>query len=237
MHASDGEDEDNTRTDMAISRKLDLILKKLSDVEDKLEGKIFIIEQRIDNLPTKEDYKALEDKIDDQENRSRRNNIILHNVPEKAEGDDCAGFVQDFIKTHMELETDSNGTDGWEIDRAHRSGPPQQRNNKPRIIFVKFLRYQDRVKVLKAAPKKLKDRAFIPKQGSKTPSRVYISDDVSERIRKQRQTLVVLKKKIKERWPERKVFIPPTVPAILLRENEGGQLVRMLPGDKFPGGD
>lgn len=219
---------------LSDSQKLDFIIKKLNDMEDRLEGKIYDMEKRIDDLPTKKDFKSLEDKIDEHENRMKRNNIILHNVPEKAEGDDCAGFVKGFIMNHMGLKADSIEMDKWEIERAHRSptGPPQQNRTTPRLIFVKFLRYQDRVLVLKAAPRKLKDNPFTP-TGSKTTSRIYISDDVSEPVRKQRKKLVVLKKKIKEMWPDRKVFIPPTVPAILLRENGSGKLVRMLPDDKL----
>ena len=69
---------------LSDSQKLDLIIKKLSDMEDRLEGKIYDMEKRIDDLPTKKDFTSLEDKIDEHENRMKRNNIILHNVPEKA---------------------------------------------------------------------------------------------------------------------------------------------------------
>lgn len=220
-------------TEMNVSQKLDFIIEKLNNVEQKLEGKIFDIERRIDDLPTKNDLKTLEDRLDDQANRMRRNNIILHNIPEEAEGKgvyDCASFVKDFIVNHMGLISDSTESERWEIERAHRTptGPPRQ--NRTRPIHVKFLRYQDRVLVLKAASTKLKDKPFSP-TGSNMSKLVYISDDVTESVRKQRKKLVAMKKKIKEQWPERKCFIPPTVPAVLLRENEEGKLVRVLPDD------
>ena len=96
-------------------------------------------------------------------------------------------------------------------------GPP--RANWVRSIHVKFLRYQDRVEVLKAAPSKLKGNPFTPPNSLRS-SNVYFSDDVTENVRRQRKKLVALKKKIQEKWPGKKVFIPLVVPAMLLQEIE-----------------
>ena len=250
MEFSDGSgsgDEFENHSQMNSDQKLDLILMKLNKMESKLdklsrkviqvegkvelnEAKIFDLNTRLDNMPTKEDYAKLEEKLDDQSNRLRRNNIVLHNVPEESEGKDvydCARFVKDIIENHMKMENDSGS---WCIERAHRSptGPPRFGRTRP--IHVKFLKYQDRVDILKAAPKKLRNN---PVKTDKGEYNVYISDDVSEKVRKERKTLVVLKKKIKDKWPERKCFIPPSVPAVLLREDENGKLIRMRPGDKL----
>ena len=46
--------------------------------------------------------------------------------------------------------------------------------------------------------------------------------------------LMEMKKKIQERFPGKRVFIPPVVSAILLRENDTGGLVRMKPGETVP---
>ena len=88
-------------------------------------------------------------------------------------------FVRGFTMNHMDLGGDE---DSWEIERAHRSptGPP--RENRVRPIHVKFLRYQDRVKILKAASSKLKDNPFTPPNSLRS-SNVYISDDVTEIVR------------------------------------------------------
>jgi len=46
--------------------------------------------------------KAEKDKLKSLErNRSRRNNLIFYNIPEKAEGQDCAAFIKGFISIHM----------------------------------------------------------------------------------------------------------------------------------------
>jgi hypothetical protein len=120
----------------------------------------------------------------------------------------------------------------WEIERAHRSptGPPQQGRVRP--IHVKFLRYNDRATTLKKAPMALKDNPFKT-EGNARGNKVYITDDVTESVRKQRRKLMVLKRRIKADYPDRTVFIPPVVPAILLREDDSGKLVRMKPGDTW----
>ena len=43
--------------------------------------------------------------MEELRNRSRKNNLLFYNVAEKAEGQDCAEFIQDFIATHMGVET------------------------------------------------------------------------------------------------------------------------------------
>ena len=250
------ENSQQSSSQLSINEKLDHIILKLDSLESKFDslkstvdehgkkltklerqvdvnsGKIFSVEKKMDDLPSGVDYQNLADKIEDQANRLRRNNIVLHNIPEETEGKgtyDCSDFVRGFIMNHMDLGGDE---DSWEIERAHRSptGPP--RENRVRPIHVKFLRYQDRVKVLKAAPSKLKDNPFTPPNSLRS-SNVYISDDVTENVRRQRKKLVTLKKKIQEKWPGKKVFIPPVVPAMLLRETEDGKLIRMYPGDQL----
>ena len=87
------------------------------------------------------------------------------------------------------------------------------------------------MEVLKAAPKKLKNNLIVVRGKQ---SNVYVSDDVTAKVRKERKILVALKKRVQVKYPGKKVFIPPTVPAVLLRENERGKLIRMYPGDTLP---
>ena len=54
------------------------------------------------------DLKQLEDlerEVEDLRNRSRRNNMVFYNIPEKSEGNNCVSFIQGFIASHMGLET------------------------------------------------------------------------------------------------------------------------------------
>ena len=71
--------------------------------------------------------------------RSRRNNLVFYNIPEKSEGHNCVAFIQGFIASHMGLET----LGGYvEIERAHRTPTQLNKNRKsPRPIHVAFLKY------------------------------------------------------------------------------------------------
>ena len=59
--------------------------------------------------------RRIEDHIDDINNRNRRNNIVIHGVPEGSEaGQTCEEFVHDLLTNHLKLE----GANSIEIDRA-----------------------------------------------------------------------------------------------------------------------
>ena len=84
------------------------------------------VEQDLEKIAEKEKLEELENEVKELRNRSRRNNLVYSHVPEKAEGQECADFVQDFIATHMGLETLCVHV---EIEPAHRT-PTMQGERK-----------------------------------------------------------------------------------------------------------
>ena len=84
------------------------------------------VEQDLEKIAEKEKLEELENEVEELRNRSRRNNLVYYHVPEKAEGQECADFVQDFIATHMGLETLCVHV---EIERAYRT-PTMQGERK-----------------------------------------------------------------------------------------------------------
>ena len=227
---------------LSTDQKLDIIIKKLFEMDSKFNTlnnrvqenhrKIFDMETHMEDLTaTVTDLSAkvnkMEEMIEDQANRSRRNNVIFYGVPEGAEGrevGDCTKLIKTIMTKHMNMAE----AGAWEIERAHRTpmGPPRQ-DGRVRPIHVKFLRYQNRVSLLKAAPKKLRDNEY---KCGPVSARLFITDDVTPSVRQDRKKLVQLKNKVKEKFPNRKVFIPPSVPAVLLRENSMGKLARVALG-------
>lgn len=99
---------------------------------------------------------ASKDEMEDLQSRSRRNNLVSYNIPEKAEGGDCISVIQDFIWQHMGLETIC---DHVELERAHRtpSKAPSASEKRPTPMHVAFLRYTDKMKVLRNAAARLRD--------------------------------------------------------------------------------
>ena len=154
--------------DDAILKDIQKKLEKL-DILDKINNQLSTIKHDITNIKShvtelekglnavndnvaemketmkgKADLKQLEDlerEFEDPRNRSRRNNLVFYDIPEKSEGDNCVAFIQGFIASHMGLET----LRGYvEIERAHRT-PTQLNKNKviadPHELSNAFNRY------------------------------------------------------------------------------------------------
>ena len=122
------------------------------------------VEQDLEKIAEKDKLEELENEVEELRNRSRRNNLVYYHVPEKAEGQECADFVQGFIATHMGLETLCVHV---EIERAHRTPTRRAKNSdkeKPRKIHVAFLRYTDK----RRCYFRLKDNPF---EGKRTQER------------------------------------------------------------------
>ncbi len=139
---------------------------------------------------------------------------------------DCVAFVKDLIVIHMGID---NG-EAMDIERAHRSPPgkvanPTRRN--PRPIHVKFLRYGDRERLLREAPKCLKNNEY---RGNK----IFLSDDVSKDVRMERKKLVRYRNQL--RSEDKFAIIPWSVPACLLVKDNTGErgVLRRLTSANLP---
>ncbi len=84
-------------------------------------------------------------KLADLEDRSRRNNICFHGLPEGAEGPN----TQQYLMKQLCQWCPSLADPPLKIMRAHRIGPPR-RGTKPRVLIMQCLRYTDRDRILKA---------------------------------------------------------------------------------------
>ncbi|KAL0173576.1 hypothetical protein M9458_029544 [Cirrhinus mrigala] len=93
---------------------------------------------------------ALLDRLDDLENRSRRANLRIINVPEDSEiGTDMVKFTSDLLKDVMGVQVFEKPP---ELERAHRALAPEPRDGQaPRPIIVCFHRYQEKERALRWA--------------------------------------------------------------------------------------
>lgn len=89
---------------------------------------------------------SLLDQIDDLENRSRRANLRIINIPEGAEdGKDPIGFISGLLKETMESVFDKPP----ELEQAHRALRPKPgAGQSPRPFIVCFHRFQEKEKAL-----------------------------------------------------------------------------------------
>ena len=216
--------------------KLQTVSKRVDDMEDRinhletqtedLDNGFSYMETQVSEIATSIASKASTVAIDDLKaqlvdviSRNKRNNIVLHNVPENVEGDtsDCAPLVHRIATQVLGVQQ------SMEIERAHRTpmGRIASRNHgnehqpqRPRPIHVRFLRYRDRESFLRVASSKGKELKL-------NDVRFFISDDVHQSTRKDHQTLM---KKVRElRTAGNFAFIPWSVPRVIKYKMGGKQ--------------
>ena len=125
-----------------LDKKLSAFKKELlEDIEMKIQQNSMQIQTNASVInqhetiinDCKEKIKELEDALDDQLNRSMRNNIVLKGVPEddREDWEATKSKVTDIL---VKLSGDSSASVRGEIDRAHRGGA--RIPGKPRHIYA-----------------------------------------------------------------------------------------------------
>ena len=185
-------------------------VSKLKDSYKLLDHDVTEIKSAIEEKASREEIDILNKKIDDLENRSKRNNVVIWGLKEGAEKD-CSS-VEKFL--NEELFSKHMGLENIEVMRAHSTKINQAATSasapQPRPIHVYLLRYPDKGRILKAASNTLKDNPFCDSQ-------IFISDDVSKAVRSERAKLRKDHlKQLKEREGVQFAFIPWSVPAQIL---------------------
>ena len=104
-------------------------LKSASEDVKRLNTKCKDYETVVITLESKN--KSLEDKTNDHEYRSMRENLLFHGIKEST-NENCELLVRRFIAEHLDIGEDIK------LDRAHRLGKPKGRT---RSIVVKFHEY------------------------------------------------------------------------------------------------
>jgi hypothetical protein len=140
------------------NQRIDKIMEEINGFKESLEftqknteeelknsdKKIKVLEEEIDKLKEIPRWgEEIKNKMVEQEDRSRRNNLRFEGIPE-TEGeswDDCANKVVNFLQERLQMKTDFIC-----IERAHRGGRTVQ--GKPRVIVAKFLNYNDKSSIL-----------------------------------------------------------------------------------------
>ena len=128
--------------------------------------------ERKNNAQLKNELLTLNQRVNLQENYSRRYNLLFDGVTEEQE-ENCKQIIMDFLRQKLQLTVD------WTIDIAHRTGKPAQGRN--RTIIAKFRSVEHR-QLVWANRKKLKG------------TRLFISEDFCDETRSARSRLVPIMK-------------------------------------------
>lgn len=85
---------------------------------------------------------AMQEKIDDLENRSRRNNVRIVGLPESYQSSALNELCATTIPEALDIPSPCL------VERAHRIGPPRDDTSSPRPVIARYLNYADRLSVL-----------------------------------------------------------------------------------------
>ena len=127
-----------------VTRKIAAAETRIEETEDRVHNVEQVLNKMIKVINQQEN------KVLDQEGRSRRENLRVYNVPEGAEGLAMVEFVEKLLRDTLEIPQ----TTSLDIDRAHRAlapRPPGDREDKPRSIIIKFLRFKTKEEILRKA--------------------------------------------------------------------------------------
>lgn len=170
-----------------IKKRIDTLEERLNTAEERVsnaEDRGLQQERVLADL-LKKDAKVAA-KLDDIENRMRRNNIGVYGIKEDSEGKEMIPFIKDFLKSALKLP---EGTDIC-IERAHRATVPKP-TSPPRSIIVRFLDSNVKQLVLQSAWKQ-RDVEF-------RGNNIFFDQDYSTEVQRKRKQVREVIKKLKER--------------------------------------
>lgn len=133
--------------------------------------------------------KALQEKSIDTENRLRRNNIRVIDLPERAEGSKPAEFAESFLLSLLDIPA---MPPTYVVKRAHRVPPtPPVPGAPPRPFFLRLLKYRDRDKLLAAAREK-QDLRF-------NNAKIMLFPDYSPEIQQRRRSFTEARRRLRDK--------------------------------------
>ena len=166
-------------------------MKDVQSVKSSLEFTQAQVEELItSDLTVKKVKVQIEDlgnKLDDLENRSRRNNLCFEGIPESPNEtwQESENKIKHLLSSHMpEVGTD------FVIEKAHRVGRPRS-DSKPRKIVARFLNYRDREAVFKTK-KKL------------NVTNMFVNEDYSDRVIKEEIDIPIGRREWRKYYQHRK---------------------------------
>ena len=167
----------------AVRERMAEAEKRISSLEDNYTP----VPNRI--LAAEKQVTYLNQKVDDLENRLRRNNIRFVGLPERAEGKNPGDFVETWIKT---LFPDTTFSTVFAVERAHRiPAKPPAPGAPARPLLARFLNCKDRDLILRKA----RQKGTIQYENAQ----VFFFPDFSIDLQKLRATFFEVKKKLRER--------------------------------------
>uniref|UniRef100_A0A8C5Q8A4 Uncharacterized protein n=1 Tax=Leptobrachium leishanense TaxID=445787 RepID=A0A8C5Q8A4_9ANUR len=139
-----------------LSTTIESVLSQLTSQTQRLtevEERVSTLEDDVHPLKAQMDaqqsiIQTLTEKLDDLENRSRRNNLRIIGLPETVKGRALQEWAFNWLPTHL-------GFDALDlplaVERVHRVGPDlNPQSGRPRVVIMRLLNFVDKSKLLQA---------------------------------------------------------------------------------------
>ena len=142
--------DDVTSSVSKLKDDVNTLKDQFSTIQDKHDNiQLDVVSNAVSISSVEERLSILENAIEKQEQNSRRENVILHGVPERENEnvDNARKRVCDLFNANVKSKH-------WlEVDllRAHRLGGKRQ-DNSNRPLIVRFIHFYDKLKVMRAKP-------------------------------------------------------------------------------------
>lgn len=160
--------------------KIDAALTRTEEIESWNREANCVLEEIL------EEQKILEDKLDNLESRSRRNNLRVYGIPEETESksESVAQFMDKWLREEFSLNDD------LQIQRAHRALASKPKPDQPpRSIVINFQQFTVKEMILR--------KAWEKKTTTLGANRIYFDHDYSLRTLQQRKAYGSIKKILK----------------------------------------
>ena len=167
----------------SMSETMTTMQADMSGIKSQFEETQQRVEQlERENEQLRKSHSELLDRVDDLENRSRRNNLLFYGI-KKSDNENCESVLKDLFSDNLDL------SDDIQINRAHRVG---SKDDAPIIARLTF--FKDKERIMKS--KKKLDGTDI-----------YIGEDYSKGVREIRKTLSKIKKAMKQKDKDKKIHL------------------------------
>ena len=126
-----------------LSHSVKVMSLKFNEYEkESLEREARIVKLKNKVVPLSTKAEKLEYTTEKMEQYSRRNSILIHGLPE-VKGEDTDSLVIETVKEKIGLDMLSA-----DIDIIYWLGAPPKQSGKVRPVIIKFVRYNDRGKII-----------------------------------------------------------------------------------------
>ena len=196
----------DARIESLLDKKLGDLTSKISEQDEKMKSLSFDLDSLRDSVQALQTVnQKLERKLDDLENRSRRNNLVVFGIQESSNTnkEDCKKLIHDFL--HFADVADEDIKD---IQRCHRTPsyrPHVQENvpQYPRRIHIGFGSFTAKERARKACINKLKATKSLFQD-----HKVFVAEDLSQHVLQLRKSKAGSFKRLKEEG-KRPFFVFP----------------------------